>query len=353
MLESCHTHALAFFSDQARNRKRSAGQNLEHILEMSDIDLSEFERSVESMKCHAQVALHFHPDRLAADGQTVVGSLLNSGLYKSQFETGISAGSVSAWPGGFRWEWEDNLFGQAYNQEGVKSDDRPKYGALNLMHSVDGPAPRFGSCYILLRPGLSERCTFTYRDSHLDPAEKGTLEEFDHILSALVTEAFERSFAVGLHGVKTRDLMERFFALESPQFGPMSRNLDHYIEAQVHGPVDLKRDVTHLVADPSFRDHLVGQQIEELARESELELVWRPGLALSADSVPSDFRGAVMPSFARRVAEQGRVNARLIGKAACEVLSEPGAWEEFGDQAQVLQLVKRLWHTTLRFGEIV
>jgi hypothetical protein len=353
VLKACHTQALAFFSEKAKTRKLAARENLEHILEMSDIDQTEFERSVEAMKCHAQVALHFHPDRLVADGQTVAESLLKTGRYKSQFETGISAGSVSASPGGFRWEWEDKLFGRAYSQNGVEAADRPKYGALNLMLSIDGPAPRFGSCYILLQPQVGARCTFTFRDSHLDPLEKGTWDEFDDILCALTTEAFERNFAIGAHGVKPRDLMERFFALEGHGFGPVSRNLDHYIEAQVHGQIELKRDVTHLVADPSFQGHPEGEQMEELCQKFELKLVWRPGFELSTESVPSDFRGAVMCSFARRVAERGRVNARLIGIAARGVVSEPSAWEEFGEPAHLLQLVKRLWHTTVKFGDLI
>ena len=33
-----------------------------------------------------------------------------------------------------------------------------------------------------------------------------------------------------------------------------ARNLNHYIEAQVHGEISLKEDVEALVVDPSFKD---------------------------------------------------------------------------------------------------
>ena len=353
MLKACQTKALAFFSGQAKTRKKLARENLEHVLEMSNINPDEFSRSVERMKAHVQVALHFHPDRSIADGRTVIESLLESGLYQSQFETGISAGSVSATPGGFRWEWEKELFGGAYNTPDVEPADRPKYGALNLMRTLDGPAPRFGSCYLLLRPEVGERCTFTYRDSHLDPPEKGTWEEFDDVLSALVVESFERNFALGLQAVKPRHLMERFFALELQGFGPVSRNLDHYIEAQVHGTINLKHHATHLVADSSFQRHEVGRQMEGLAKTYALELVWRPAFEMMANSVPSDFRGAVMPGFAARVACDGRVNAHSLGIAAARVVCDPGAWKEFGEPSHLLQLVKRLWHTIVKCGEVV
>ena len=42
------------------------------------------------------------------------------------------------------------------------------------------------------------------------------------------------------------------------------RNLDHYIEAQVHGDVVLKDDDEILVADPSFKGGHIGQILEEL-----------------------------------------------------------------------------------------
>ena len=93
--------------------------------------------------------------------------------YKSQFETLLSNGSVSAYPGGERDLWEKRIFGGAYQLEGVTNDQRPKYGALNLMLHPDGPAPRFGSCYFLLSPKVSSRSTYTYLDSHQDPKEKG------------------------------------------------------------------------------------------------------------------------------------------------------------------------------------
>jgi hypothetical protein len=41
------------------------------------------------------------------------------------------------------------------------------------------------------------RCTYTYLDSHQDPKEKGTYEEFNIILAALMKEVFFRDFAIG------------------------------------------------------------------------------------------------------------------------------------------------------------
>ena len=144
-----------------------------------------FEEAVANLKSHARIALHFHPDRLDSSMKSIAEALFEQGIYKSQFETLLSNGSVSAYPGGERDLWEQRIFGGAYQLEGVTNDQRPKYGALNLMLHPDGPAPRFGSCYFLLSPKVSYRSTYTYLDSHQDPKEKGTYEEFDMILAAL------------------------------------------------------------------------------------------------------------------------------------------------------------------------
>ena len=149
---------------------------------MSNITDEIFEEAVANLKSHARIALHFHPDRLDSSKKSVAEALFEQGVYKSQFETLLSNGSVSAYPGGERDLWEKRIFGGAYQLEGVTNDQRPKYGALNLMLHPDGPAPRFGSCYFLLSPKVSSRSTYTYLDSHQDPKEKGTYEEFDMIL---------------------------------------------------------------------------------------------------------------------------------------------------------------------------
>ncbi|MET0415707.1 MAG: DUF3626 domain-containing protein, partial [Actinoplanes sp.] len=82
------------------------------------------------------VTVNFHPYRLVADGRTVAQCLAAEGVYRSQFETGISNGGVGA----FRDQWEQRMFPGCY----AGSSGRPVYGALNLADYPDGAAPRFG-----------------------------------------------------------------------------------------------------------------------------------------------------------------------------------------------------------------
>ena len=53
--------------------------------------------------------LNFHPERLCARGQSVSEGLLQDGIYKSQFETGLSSGSPTAFLDGERDLWEKRL----------------------------------------------------------------------------------------------------------------------------------------------------------------------------------------------------------------------------------------------------
>jgi len=59
------------------------------------------------------LTLNFHPDRLLADGRSVAQALYEEGLYRSQFETSISNGGLTAYPGGGRDVWERGLFAGA------------------------------------------------------------------------------------------------------------------------------------------------------------------------------------------------------------------------------------------------
>ena len=65
-------------------------------------------------------------------------ALLEEGIYRNQFETGISAGGLSAFAGGPRDTWERTLFGGAYHTDDVTASERPKYGALELVRYSDG-----------------------------------------------------------------------------------------------------------------------------------------------------------------------------------------------------------------------
>jgi len=354
--------AIAHIRSVALSLRPSALEMINHVLYMGNcIPEAEVRAALlSSIRRTARVALHFHPDRpVGNSSKSVTASLLADGVYRSQFETSISNGGLSARPGGARDEWERTLFGGTYHGEGWDEGDwrarRPKYGALDILGSAaDGPAPRFGSCFFVLKEDVVSRCTFTFGGSADEPKWQGTIDEFDTILAGALEDAFMRETTMGAKGeMRPSGLVEPILARDDGVDLKHTRtgNLDYYVEAQVHGEVMLDRDVEALVADPSFVGSEVGQEMVTLAEKFGFPLRWHVGSEIELGDVPCDFRGPTVPSLAKRVAMDGMVNVKVIGDAVQDLTKDPAAWSERGSQGHVLQELKWLWHVLVRYGK--
>ncbi|MFJ2932741.1 DUF3626 domain-containing protein [Streptomyces sp. NPDC087219] len=239
-----------------------------------------------------RVTLNFHPHFL--------GRLAEEGVYRSQFVTGTSNGGLTAHPGGDRWRWESRIFGGTYDE--APADARPVYGALDFRRRPFGAAPRFGSAHLRLTAAAVDRATFCYPDSFLEPADFGVADRMG--LIALAEDA-------------DKDL------------------LDDYIEAQIHGPVRIARDVEALVLDPSHR----GTEVEAAARRLPCPVEWHDGFRLSVDELRRHpgFRGQEYVELGARIAVDGRLDPRIVQEAAGSGRYDP-------------QDVKKVWHCLARFG---
>ena len=146
----------------------------------------------------------------------------------------------------------------------------------------------------------------------------GTLQEFDDVLSALLRDVFFHDGALGESNLTVAILLDRMErALANPvaqrtSTGAPHRNLNQYVEAQVHGSVSLASDVDALVVDPSFQGTETADCISELCRKYEVELQWHHGYRLRVEDVPRDFRGPTMPSLAERVARERMLDASAV-----------------------------------------
>lgn len=267
-----------------------------------------------------RVVLHFHPDRPFGDDPqgTVLSAIAASGEYRSQFETGISAGSVSASPGGARWQWESRLFNGAY--DGAAPARRPRYGAL-LSPDGDrsvasspmpagpphGSAPRFGSSYLRLREDTLTRTTFCFPDSVYEPTAFGTCAHM------ALFEALDRA--------------------------PPDDPLDRYIEAHVHGGVRIASDVEAVVLDPSFR----GTETEAIAARLGCAVEWHAGYRASAECLreQAGYRGETIAHFASSLAAAagGFLTPAALGAALRTAPVDPVT-------------AKRVWHLLARFGRV-
>jgi hypothetical protein len=246
-----------------------------------------------------RVTLNFHPDRLSG-GLPILQALARDGAYHSQFVTGTSNGGLTAHRGGDRWRWESRMFGGAY--DGAPAAERPVYGALDFRRQVVGAAPRFGSSHFRLGPAVLARTTFCYPDSAAEPTDFGTAAAMSLIALA---EADEQDA------------------------------LNDYIEAQIHGGVDLARDAEALVLDASYR----GTPVEAAARRLPCPVEWHPGYRLTVAELHrnADYRGQQYADLGAGIAEDGRLDPRIIGDAA-----RTGRYE--------LQDLKMVWHTLARHG---
>ena len=282
----------------------------------------------------AAITVNFHPDRLLADGVTVAEHLAADGAYYSQFRTGISNGGL----GGDRDRWEQRMF------PGLT--DRPIYGALNLAAHPDGAAPRFGSCHLVLAPAVSARATFSHGDSVTLPSVVGTADTFGAVWAALLDQVTTTGQALNRPAASAAEWVA---ALGAARSGP-GRALDDYVEAQVHGGLRVPGDVTAVVADASFRRTGFAPLLSRLGRE----LRWSPAFRLPPDQFPPDLRGPAVPPLARFIGARYRaavLDAAVIGPAARSVVRDPAPWTSFGSPAEVLQLIKYLWHILVLRGE--
>ena len=260
---------MAHVETMVRRREVAIRPTVANLLQRAGCSADIYREAMESVRLHARVAIHFHPDRLGPKRTTVAEALRDEGVFRNQFETGLSSGSVSAFRGGARDTWESNLFGRAYHADGVIPAERPKYGALELVRYPDGPIPRFGSCYFVLRPAVSSRTSFTFMGSEDPRATErlGTIGQMDCVMAALFAEIEAGGIAtppwppfrtptLGVAHLTVARFLRLLKDLRQPRRAPTDgepgRVLDTQIEAQVHGPIKLHQDVELLLADPAF-----------------------------------------------------------------------------------------------------
>jgi hypothetical protein len=361
--------ALACVRNRVRDLEASAHSRVVESLRRAGCDIAAYERAMSVIREHARVVVHFHPDRLGHTPGSVAEALLREGLYRTQFETGRSSGGLAPVTGGVRDSWERALFGGAYQAADAPVSERPKYGALDLVRFSDGPIPRFGSCYFVLRRDVSRRTSFTFAGSEdpRAPERLGTIGCLDAVMAALFEEIEAggvaappwppfRAPTLGVPDLTVPRILDRMGALATPRPDPANlrpgRVLDTQIEAQVHGPVDLREDVELLVADPSFAQADTGGTLHKLATRYGFPLRWHGGFALRVADVPDDFRGPAMPQLARAIAgDDGVIDAAVIGAAETRLHREPDRWREWGTHAEGLQLLKQLWHVVVHCGK--
>ncbi|RYY75391.1 MAG: DUF3626 domain-containing protein [Gammaproteobacteria bacterium] len=357
--------AIDFVEQQAKLGSERANDCIDAILARANVTRESYDKATAILSSQAQIAVHFHPERISRFGKVVAEGLLQSGRFKNQFETGLSSGSTSAFPGGARDLWERHLFGGAYHADDVHPSVRPKYGALHLLDHPDGPAPRFGSCYFLLHPTVSARSTFTFGGSQEPDAllHTGSINTLAPIFARIFNELELGQGAFGISELNVASLLDdlicRFstpanilqnakkYSIEKLILG---RALDSFVEVQIHGEIRLDKDVSQLVADPAFQDQHTGEVLGKISTRYGIPLSWHPGFMLKVEQVPYEFRGYPIAPLARRAAKNGLLDAADIGALANSLELEPDAWKDWASYDDTLIQFRRLWHFMVMEG---
>jgi hypothetical protein len=351
--------AIDFINTNSKSNESLNKNYIQRLLNDNSVDDIETDKLINNIFQYSYITVNFHPDRISSNGDLIIESILKEGKYYSQFKTGTTNGSKTAYPGGERDLWEKELFGGFYHTTETDCDRRVKYGSLNIMNYKDGASPRFGSCYLKLNKNVIDRCTFTFGDSYLKPKFVGTKDSFYSIMRAMLDEVmlkkrFFNSYDYDL--IKTIKYIANMNQNNlNTQHGIIGRALDHYIETQIHGDINLMDDVDCLVVDESFRESGILQYILDISTEFNIDIQWIPCRKVIVDTIQDEFRGPIIKPFAKKILEELKISseyidANLIGIASRYLQYNTNSWSEFGDVNQTFQYLKQLWHVLVQFG---
>jgi len=125
------------------------------------------------------------------------------------------------------------------------------------------------------------------------------------VLAAWLARVEWTGASLGVEGLDVAGLFARITARRTA----LGRALDDYIEAQVHGPIDLGRDVAALVVAPAFEGTDTGAFVRQLSARYGFPVRHHAGFVVDPSDSPDDVRGPRMRPLAERIGE-GREGRR-------------------------------------------
>lgn len=252
------TQAAAVDGVEARNKDRIAAARTNVIAAIAPWGFGEvdLDKTLAYLKRYAPVTIQFHPDKQVPGGGAVIDKMLEAPAYKNQFETKISGGSLGPTAGSSRDGWEKTIFDGKYHTHPLIPEERPKYGGLSALNSPKGNGGDwYGSCFFELRQDVKFRTTFTPKNS--SGAKTLDVTAID-------------SLEILLDQVRERDpkyLKSMFEVARGDRASITQAYGGNYIEAQIHGTLDLTRDVEFIVVDAKYLTTPYGAKLEALAEK--------------------------------------------------------------------------------------
>lgn len=166
--------------------------------------------------------------------ENLIQYFIDDGFYRNQFETNTSRGALSC-PS--RLSWEKNLFRGVYDIS--TGSEKVKYGALNLLNYKNGvlSAYCYGDSYMILKDEVKNRITFVSGDSASMQLHLGTFKNPGILLNVIGDKLLRQLIEISNGLKETSDLTY------------------DYVEMQVHGMIDIKKDVQMIVVNDRHQNN--------------------------------------------------------------------------------------------------
>ena len=105
-LTAAQRAALDHVRARASQQQGAARARILELLRAAHVNQAACDDAIASVRDHARVVIHFHPDRLDVRLRSVADALLEDGVYRNQFDTGLSTGGLLPFVGSARDRWE-------------------------------------------------------------------------------------------------------------------------------------------------------------------------------------------------------------------------------------------------------
>jgi len=167
----------------------------------------------------------------------IIDFLLDDTHYRNLFETKTSGGCDSQ---SVRFDDEQRIFKNIYDKS--ESYEKVKYGVLNIFNDQNGvkSADQYGDSYLQLKETVKHRISFVNGDSTIEQ-RLCSVDFPEEILYYVNNELFKY--------IVNRAKGEKMYISSHEHI-----YLGHYIEMQIHGPVELGKDIEFLAVNKKHID---------------------------------------------------------------------------------------------------
>ena len=240
----CQLLALSNATKKSKIHQKSLMHLIKNAFYEKDIDISYIDKFEYYINTEVPIVSH---------GKFTFEHFLAEPVLKSCFEIQGNASGDSA-----RKAAESRMFHRAYDT--CQPYERPKYASLNIsMHPSGNPVcAGYGSKVLIFKNDIKRRSTFMWGDSFNGQEYICT---FQYPLTILYHLSLEKN---GLEDLKK--------VLDTIDKKNEHNNLRNYIEVQMHGRVDISKDVEKIIITRTEYDKEINDVLEFQSRYPHVEI---------------------------------------------------------------------------------